>query len=235
MSDRTYGRIANALLLLGVGSALLFDSGIVSHVVAGTVGILAGALAFVLYFCNKYVAGAQHNGELTAAVASRAEKPAAPASTEAQDALSAAQAVLFAVDMHLRTGVREKSATWSGYYNAELLQTVRAAFGPEAIRRQAAHMWLSHYATHHARTLRWSVPKDTSMALMRPEVELSPTEVAACAVEIVSNLAVADKAKEWEYTFGPQGLRISLRGAQYRYPSSQERHLDPEALFADIS
>jgi hypothetical protein len=46
---------------------------------------------------------------------------------------------------------------------------------------------------------------------MEPEVELSPNEVAACAVEIIRNLALSDDLNKWEYDFGSKGLRISLK------------------------
>jgi hypothetical protein len=46
---------------------------------------------------------------------------------------------------------------------------------------------------------------------MEAEVELSPNEVAACAVEIVRNLSLADDRSKWEYDFGPKGLCISLK------------------------
>jgi hypothetical protein len=46
------------------------------------------------------------------------------------------------------------------------------------------------------------------MALMQPEVELSPNEVAACAFEIMRNFAISENLNQWEYVFGPKGLHV---------------------------
>jgi len=196
MSDRAYDRIANILMLVGIGSALLFDSGRVPHAVAGTVGILAGVGALVLYFCNKSEAK---------------EKQEVPVNEEAKaisnDVVKVKKGQL----------VRDAGAFW--HFDADY-QAI------EAYRRETARLWLSHYAVHHARKLRWQVIEaniNARRALMEAEVELSPNEVAACAVEIIRNLSLADDLSKWEYDFGPKGLCISLkRGHPGRMAFSQE-------------
>src|SRR5713101_818911 len=59
MSERLYNRLTNALMLIGVASALLFDSGRFPHLVVGTIGIIAGVAATVLYFWNQHYSGAK--------------------------------------------------------------------------------------------------------------------------------------------------------------------------------
>lgn len=56
MSERTYNRLANALLMVGIASAIVCDSGWlprVLRVLAGIVGIASGVAAAVLYFWNQ--------------------------------------------------------------------------------------------------------------------------------------------------------------------------------------
>jgi hypothetical protein len=196
MSDRAYNRIANILMLIGIGSALLFDSGKVSHAVAGTVGILAGLAALALYFCNK--SEAQEQQEEPVKVEATIIPEDAAVAKRAQSEKNAGGWIAFEAD-----------------YRAI-----------EAYRQETARLWLSYYATHHARKLRWQVIHGGlkgRWALMEAEVELSPNEVAACAVEIIRNLSVADDLSKWEYDFGPKGLRISLkRGHPVRTAVPQE-------------
>jgi hypothetical protein len=56
---------------------------------------------------------------------------------------------------------------------------------------------------------------------------LSPNEVAACAIEILRNLALGDELNKWEYDFGPRGLRVSVRKApRMMRPVSAQEYFD---------
>ncbi len=229
MSDRVYNRIANILMLLGIGSALLFDSGKVPHAVAGAMGILAGAGAVALYFCNKSEAPEKEEKDV-AGVAEGAVR-ARESETEIHERIismlreTAWERVM--VRRYAHGHSLKKSDAVAAWY-CEALGARYLAYDAEDYRREAARVWLSHYATYHARTLRWHVAKDASFALMQPEVELSPNEVAACALAIVRNLSIADKFNEWEYTLGPKGLRISIRASHSDVPQSSQEDFDFE-------
>jgi hypothetical protein len=208
MNERVYNRVANALLLIGIASALLFDSGKVPHWVAGTVGIAAGVAAMVLYFWN------QHE------IAKK--KAAAEIKTSVQDPVTSGVDCIVAA-LHTKTVASRNSRLTLDVDErtyAELNRAVRVwgmrdpnLRAIEMYRKETTRLWLSHYATYHTRALQWHVVKDASMDLMKPEVELSPNEVAACAMEIMQNLAIADKGNQWEYFFGSKGLRVKRANA----------------------
>ncbi len=221
MSERTYNRLANILMLIAVGSAVLFDSGKFPHVVVGMVGVLAGVAALALYFWNQHEVSEKEEEsdssqqEATVAVVKAAEaKP--PGSTRNRG-------VRFFVDDFL---IAEKpiAVRTNDVWRIAALDTLN--------RRVMAQAWLAHYSDNYARTLRWSAAKGEARVLMQPEVELSPCEVAACAIEIMRNLAVSDDFNsEWEYSFGPKGLRVSLKKAHSVRPIVPQEDFD----FGDIS
>jgi hypothetical protein len=79
------------------------------------------------------------------------------------------------------------------------------------------------YTVHNdaGRRMRYHFPADKR--LMTPEVELSPKETAACALEIIRKLAIEDRLNEWEYLFDAKGLRVSSKRLHHaRVPSAQE-------------
>src|SRR5437899_3159711 len=69
MSERVYNRLANTLMLIGIASALLFDSGRLPRLVVGTIGIVAGLAAMALYFWN------QHKSEAKEKLSAKAKAP----------------------------------------------------------------------------------------------------------------------------------------------------------------
>jgi hypothetical protein len=206
MSERTYNRLANTSMLIAIVSALLFDSGKFPHVVVGTIGILAGVAALALYFCNQREVSEKK--EL-----SQPQQEGAVAELEAVEGKAiqgTTQGVHFLTQgVHFRLMADEARAVGVG----DLWQIAIANNALQAYtRRRAAEAWLAHYSDDYAPNLRWSAAKGDSRVLMQPEVELSPKQVAACAVEIMRNLAILDELNgEWEYSFGAKGLRVSLK------------------------
>jgi hypothetical protein len=233
MSDRVYNRIANILMLVGIGSAVLFDSGKVPHSVAGGIGILAGVGAIALYFFNKGEAAEQEKKD----VGSVGEREVRPRESEAEvqeRVISILRQTDWERVLARRYGHSLKKSDAMAAWYCEALGS--SAYDVEDYRRQIARVWSSHYAMHHARTLRWHVAKDASLALMQPEVESSPNEVAACALAIVWNLSIADKFNEWEYTLGPKGLKVSIKSFRPDVPSrSSQEDFDFERFSTLIS
>jgi hypothetical protein len=222
MSERLYNKAANALMLIGIASALLFDSGKLPHAVVGTIGIVAGVLAMILYFWNQHCSPAkeepvqteaQHGSEIKAEV------------LPVQRELHISEKALVELSALQSSRVWKKNAVVGWPFALDVKFPVDAI---EAYRRAAAQSWLTHYAANHARSLRWHIPKDATLALMQPEVELSPNEVAACAIEIMRNLAIADEFNQWEYALGPKGLRVSMKNAHAFRPVVSQEDFDFE-------
>jgi hypothetical protein len=214
MSERVYNRLANILMLIGIASALLFDSGRLPRLLVATIGTIAGVAAVAMYFWNQYrikekeKASAKREAPLEGAVG---KKPDIVRTHENLRSFGAEVAIL-----------RDTADVWKVALDAKL-----NLYAIEAYRRETARLWLSHYAANHARTLRWHVPKDASVALMQAEVELSPNEVAACAIEIIQNLSMLDNVKEWEYVFSPKGLRVSVKKAHSMLPPQENFDFEP--------
>lgn len=217
MSERTYNRLANILMFIAIGSAVLFDSGRLPHRVIGTIGILAGVAALALYFWNQYQvsekkkglhSSQQEGGVVEVAVAEGKPAKGAPGVSH-----------FFFDD----PSFRDKEVTRPGDF-------WRIAIFDKALEehhRSVAQAWLDLYSKNYARNLRWSFAKGDTRTLMQPEVELSPKEVAACAIEIMRNLAISDQLKgEWEYSFGPKGLHVSLKRVHSSRPVISEEDFE---------
>jgi hypothetical protein len=209
MSDRSYNRVANVLMLIGVASALAFDSGKVPHVVAGGVGIVAGVGALLLYFCSSAEAPQKEEVKAVQPASVKVEGVSVGSSVSNKVFLDAG-AVYGSLlrDVPVLYGHNHAKYNWG----QALWRTEANAI--EAYRRETAQLWLSHYAMNHARKLQWHVINAHGAGkhgLMEPEVELSPNEVAACAIEIILGLAKSDKGNHWEYSMGPKGLRVAAR------------------------
>jgi hypothetical protein len=200
MSARVYNLISNGALLLGIASAFLYDSGRAPNWVAIAMAVTAGAVAVTLYF---------YNGERCGVVAKEKTPDSSVAVVKSQ-----------ADDVKIANSVRTVSVTWSKTDAARILEVQRRVLiDLEATSRamQTSRMvvpreWMNAYhASHHfpMRNMRYAFPKEVGM--MTPEVELSPRETAACAIEIIRNLAFADKLNEWEYVFDAKGLRVSMK------------------------
>lgn len=205
MNSRAYSLISNAALLLGIASAFLYDSGRVPNWLAIAMAVTSGAGAVALYFYNR---------ERCDVVLPKEKTPGHPvAMVKSHD------------DVKIANTVRTVSMTWSKTDAARILEVQRRVLMDlEATSRamQSSRMvvpreWMSAYhSSHHfpMRNVRYAFPKEVGM--MTPEVELSPRETAACAIEIIRNLAFADKVNEWEYVFDAKGLRVSVKRGSNR-------------------
>jgi hypothetical protein len=226
-------RLANILILIGIASALLFDSGKVPHVFVGTIGVIAGVATIALYFWNQYhiEAKKEANG---AEIKTEAEvKPV----VESKPEVAVVRRNTAATNLEaLKAREKAWKSAAEGFELAVWDTKLCDARMIDAYRRElAAHHWLVYYDVHQARTLRWHVPKDASLKLMQPEVELSPKEVAACAVQIMRYLALDEDLKGWEYVFDPKGLRVSVKKAHSIRPepiSQEDFDFEPTASLA---
>lgn len=220
MSERTYNRVANTLMLIGIASALLFDSGMIPQLVAGSIGIAAGVAAISMYFWNQSKAKEQASANVEQE-AGQLIKAEGPGQIERMES-AAPDFVVSAVDKYLVFQAKHRS---SSQHLQSLLRTA-ALVDPKLIesysRKIAARNFAAHYANSYARTLQWKMPKDGNLALMQPEVELSPNEVAECAVHIMRNLALTEDIEIWDYTLGPRGLRVSVRKTHVSNQPAQE-------------
>jgi hypothetical protein len=220
MSERTYNRVANILMLIGIASALLFDSGIISHIVAGSIGIAAGVAAVTMYFWNQ----SKTKEETSANIAGKAVEPVKAEAHVEVERMGAAAPEFVASAMENYLVFQAKH--WNNPEHVQGSWRHANAISPKFIeadrRRLAAQSFIAHYTKSYARALQWKMPKDASLALMQPEVELSPNEVAECAIHIMQNLALAEDMEIWDYTLGPKGLRVSLRKTHVPSQPAQE-------------
>jgi hypothetical protein len=217
MTDRAYNRTANALMLVGVASALAFDSGRIPHVLAGCVGGIAGFGALILYFCGSKETAAKEEAVKEAPIPASTDAGVMSVTGAAME-LQKTASIDALIAYNLMFGAKDPGFFVYDAFSARRHRVASAweahADGIEAYRRETAKMWLSSYALDHARKLHWSVIAAASnKTLMEPEVELSPNEVAACAVHIIRALAIGADANRWEYALGPKGLRVAYRGS----------------------
>jgi len=179
MSERVYDRLANVFMLVAVGSALLFNSASSWHWVVGAFGVVAGAAAVVLYFTN------QSRNQGTPDSAEVAEK----SETAARQApLTLSENWTVGVDLEgyaLRREYLLESPKALRFYTQRNL-------GQHAARNRHLAYWCSY----------------EEAALTQQELSLSPNEIAACAIEIIRNLSSGEDRDQWEFNFGPKGLRV---------------------------
>jgi hypothetical protein len=226
MSGRIYSWIANGALVLGIASAFLYDSAKVPHVLAVAAGIVAGMTAVALYFWNQQECKKKGNKEAQEVVVETAPKLEA-AKKDADIVATWAKALTQTATLDLQKRI--------------LAELWRTHVAPDVVyfhaHANASRKWMANYYVHQGflpgRSLRYAFPKETRV--MTPEVELSPREAAACAIEIMLNLAIQDKLNEWEYIFDAKGLRVSMkRPYGVRPVSSQEvLRFDSAEAFAE--
>src|SRR5579859_4797681 len=163
MTDRAYNRIANGLMLVGIASALLFDSGRVSHAVAGAVGIIVGIAAMALYFVNQQ----------------RAQVTKEALTQEA----SAKREITFVVDgVSVASGhpVVKAGQVWE----VMLKQSALHAYHHETVLHYLLHRGARRARQHD---IAWFGGSDVKGLDLGSEPQLSPDDVAACAVKIIQS------------------------------------------------
>jgi hypothetical protein len=229
MSGRVYNWIANGALVLGIASAFLYDSTKVPHSLVVAAGVVAGVTAVALYFWNQLQCKKKETEVKNAA----AEVPVVhvPAKVEAKkpsvDAIPAAWTKALTQTATLELQKRILADVWRLQVTNDLVYCRVRGHGA------ASQRWMADYKTYHhlaGRQLRYAFPKEAR--LMTPEVELSPREAAACAIEIMLNLAIQDKLNEWEYVFDAKGLRVSMKGPYGSRPVSSQEELRFEGMEA---
>lgn len=208
MSERKYDRLANAFMLVVIGSALLFDSGKVSHILAGSIGGVAAAASVILYF------GSQRRIE----------------------GQKAAEAKEIEAKVHMNVAMSSETVStiesiqpgdfWTVRFGDQIEKMAIRSFKSESVRSA----YLMHHAIYHA-SLQHVATGDVwyGNALMNEshyEAQLSANEVAACAVEIIRNLSVGDGQDRWEFTFGADGLRVSVKKNHSNRPKDVQVDLD---------
>lgn len=197
MSERLYDRLANVFMLIAVGSALLFDSAGAWHVADGAVGIAAGVSAAVLYFRNQSRGAAKLR------------------TTQVTDETP------FIASRYI--ALREN---WAAAVGAEWEKYAIDAYRREALK--GGHLYARHrpivQRARNRHAACWYVYEDRVEAAQQ-ELVLSPNDVAACAIEIIRNLSSGDDCDRWQFSFGPEGLRVSARNMQ-DLPEPPQKDLD---------
>lgn len=189
MNDRAYDRLANALMLVAVASALLFDAGVLPRIVIGALGGIAALASVYLYFSNQ--SKRQTSGvEQPQVKVGAEEKPGVPATT-AGTSLASPQVAkeLAAADRWvLMLAKREKPYVRAAY----VLHHHR-----HAVLKASERAFYGGFLVHED--------------VVESNVILSPNDVAACTIEIIQQLSKRDGADRWEFHFGANGLRVSAK------------------------
>jgi hypothetical protein len=196
MNERKYDRLANVLVFIATGSALLFDAGKFSQIAVGVIGEMAGVGAVTLYFLN------QRRG------------PAAKHEESATKELSAkADARLLAEHFaaNMREPRRKDVLVWESILGDQIERYAIQAYHRETAGRYFSRNTLVH-GVRRSGARHWYLME--AQALQQQEVVLSPNDVAACAVEIIRHLSSGEDHDRWEFSFGPNGLRVSSKKGQ---------------------
>jgi hypothetical protein len=232
MSERAYNRLANTFMLIGVASALVFDSGKFPRALVGTIGILAGVAAIALYFWNQLAVKEKQKAAVQVEALTEHVVPESITQGQGKTRIPVSMDKAFEdvwmelavhnTSLHAVVMPRAYKKLWLTY--DEDLQAI------QAYRKETAKRFLRNCASHHARTLQWHMVQNPNMALMKPEVELSANEVAVCAAEIIRNLALIEGVEGWDYSFGPNGLHVSMKRTKAVRPVAPQEDFEFDFL-----
>jgi len=175
MNERKYDRLANILVFIAIGSALLFDAGKFSHIAVGVVGGMAGAGAVALYFLN------QRRG-----LAAKHEESA----TKELSAKTEAKVLSEHFAAEIQKHRRKRELVWESVLGDQIER-----YAIQAYQRETAGLY--HYRNAAVHGLRRSGARhlylvEAAHALQQEEVVLSPNDVAACAIEIMATVYLTD-------------------------------------------
>jgi hypothetical protein len=183
MSERAYDRLANVFVLVAVRSALLFNATSPWHWVVGGFGAAAGIAAVVLYFTNQI----RDEG-----------KPAATETADKRDLSGQYEALMANADWVV--GLSGESAR-DYVLTAYLDHYVKAGFYTHRnLLQHGRNVRVAYWGSYHEAVVR---------SVQNQEISLSPNDIAACAIEIIRSLSAGDDGDQWEFNFGPRGLRVS--------------------------
>ena len=235
MTKKTYSWTSNGAMVLAIASAFLYDSGRVSHTFAIALGVVAGAIAIIIYFSNQ-ASSFKPEYELPKQGVVSKQTPAPNDEPATVESSSTRQIALHTEErLQKLQQTRARLLVDANVLNRIVLESLRGSGGTceEAVEdapfrwlegsRYRYDVWMKAYTLHNdvGRRMKYHFPADKR--LMTPEVELSPKETAACALEIIRKLAIEDRLNEWEYLFDAKGLRVSSKRLHHaRVLSAQE-------------
>ncbi len=203
MSKKAYNWLTNLAIVLGVASALFYDSARVPHSVSIALAVIAGMLAAGVYLYNQFLRtrATKVDDKLlgnTKGFAVFSDVVIAPAQLELP-----AQAVEALVEAEINLAVQRELAD----RQKKMLMMLEARLELEQTKRAANFLeqFLAHSA--FARGLRYNF--QGKKLLMTPEVELSPKEAALCITEIIRRVSSDETMKGLVYHVDHQGLHLS--------------------------
>jgi len=207
MNERKYDRLANILVFVAIGSALLFDTGKFSQIAMGVVGGMAGVGAVSLYFLNL------RRGSI-----------------DKQDVVTNELPTQKIEMGHLRESL-------AAQLRSSQVQGIWESMVREQFQHYAFHAHCETLARHSLRTTALNSTRYTGVGAryaflvakahaQQQEVVLSPNDVAACAIEIIRHLSSGEDYDRWEFSFGPNGLRVSSKKSQPDRPTNPQENFD---------
>jgi hypothetical protein len=222
MNKNTYNWLTNLAIVLGVASALFYDSSRVPHSASIALAVIAGMLAAGVYLYNQFLRTRATkvddkllgNAKIAAASQGVSSHPSAGFAVigvgAANDVVITAapselhtQAIEALVEAEINLAVQRELAD----RQKKMLMMLEAKLELEQTKRAANFLeqFLAHSA--FARGLRYNF--QGKKFLMTPEVELSPKEAALCITEIIRRVSSDETMKGWEYHVDHQGLHLS--------------------------
>jgi hypothetical protein len=183
MSEPVYDRLANVFTLVAVGSALLFNSASPWHWVVGGFGVAAGVAAVVLYFLNQ---------------SRNRERPDATEVPEEKDARAEQEPLSLGENRMLGLGAESAKQYVLGAYLFDYAKAARF-YTDRNLVQHSRNAHLVYWRSYHEEVLQLAEGQ---------EISLSPNDIAACAIEIIRSLSSGDDRDQWEFNFGPKGLRV---------------------------
>jgi hypothetical protein len=210
MTDRMYDRLANFLMLVAVGSALLFDSGKLSHGVVATIGGAAAAGAIGLYFSNQSRASTKPGAlvkealQKVAANAAVGQKEATVKMTRAEPSFGVGEGKSHVIVHMAKSDAARKNYQLAHYFMQDMKYGVAGV----------PVVW-----TH-------AIPFVTTKQKEVADAQPSPIDVAACAAEIIRTLSAGEGHDRWEFNFGPDGLRVSAKKGNLQRPKNPQEDFD---------
>lgn len=210
MNERLYNRLANAFILIAIGSALAFDSAAAWRFAAGAVGIITGLCAIALYFLNQLQSPAERQVE-----------------EKVQDENKSASIPLPVHSLAWQAGI---AADLQEYLIRDFLhhKNIRAVIyrRRDALRYYTTAGDLVAYKTTH--------DMDEFLSASGAAIEHEPLGVddfAAYVAGVMRHLSTGRDRGRWEFTLRPEGLRVR----EASLPDDPEGSPQPDLDFGQTS